>query len=161
MHTPESNLVKKWVGMVAFGATLMMLTSGIIAIRPEVFYPDSRKHMIIQGAVLNAILTFLAFIFSCGFLSVIDDRRSTCEDWQYAHRYAHRDDPRAGMQCCTYRCRCWYRCILFSLENYLNWHRGAMQFLSTWELLVLLSKVQAARWRRDGCSNDRELLAKL
>jgi len=76
------NLVKIWAGLAAFGATLIMITSGIIAIRPKVFYPDNRKHMIIKGAVLNAVLTLLAFIFSCGFLTMIADWRETCEYWE-------------------------------------------------------------------------------
>ncbi len=84
-------LVKTWAVMAAFGATFMMITSGIIAIRPEVFYPDKRKHMNNQGAVLNIILTFLAFIFSCGFLTVIDEWRATCE-YRKKGFYPHSSD---------------------------------------------------------------------
>ena len=68
--------------MAASGAALMMMTSVIIAARPEVFYPDNRKHMIIQGAVLNAVSTLLASIFSLGFwcLILFWRGRDFCED---------------------------------------------------------------------------------
>ena len=61
---------------------MMMITSVIIAARPEVFYPDNRKHMIIQGAVLNAVSTLFASIFSLGFWVLVLGwkGRDFCED---------------------------------------------------------------------------------
>ena len=74
--------------MAASGATLIMITSVIIAARPEVFYPDNRKHMIIQGAVLNAVSTLLASIFSlCFWIVIVFWRYDTCEDLDF-ERYA-------------------------------------------------------------------------
>ena len=76
------HLVKIWAGLAAFGATLIMITSGIIAIRPKVFYPDNRKHMIIQGAVFNAVSTLFASVFSLGFWVLVLGwkGRDFCED---------------------------------------------------------------------------------
>ena len=76
------NFLIIWAGMAASGAALMMITSVIIAARPEVFYPDNRKHMIIQGAVLNAVSTLFASIFSLGFWCLVLGwkGRHFCED---------------------------------------------------------------------------------
>lgn len=74
---------RTWAGLAAFGATLMMITSGIIATRHPAFYPDNRMHMSSIGAGSVALLTLLAFIFGVGFMVAIDAWRvEWCGYWE-------------------------------------------------------------------------------